>query len=280
MKKASKVLTLAVLLTSSLFANVSDDNVIKFEKKRIAQNPNVEIKNISINMKKELPVKGWYGYVLDVEAKVEDKIINAKDIVFSDGRYISLDLLDSTNGNSLKDLLTPSLTSKYYDKTKLIAGNHNAKDKIVVFSDPLCPFCMDYIPDIIKYVNKNKDSIALYYYHFPLLRLHPAAGPLSKLMELAKEKGIKNIELKVYEADWDEYFASKETDVKKIINGFNKEFKTTFTEDDLTSIDLIDSMEKDIKMGEDVMVQGTPTIFVNGEKDTMRDKYKKLGTSK
>ena len=280
MKKASKVLTLAVLLTSSLFANVSDDNVIKFEKKRIAQNPNVEIKNISINMKKELPVKGWYGYVLDVEAKVEDKIINAKDIVFSDGRYISLDLLDSTNGNSLKDLLTPSLTSKYYDKTKLIAGNHNAKDKIVVFSDPLCPFCMDYIPDIIKYVNKNKDSIALYYYHFPLLRLHPVAGPLSKLMELAKEKGIKDIELKVYEADWDEYFASKETDVKKIINGFNKEFKTTFTEDDLTSIDLIDSMEKDIKMGEDVMVQGTPTIFVNGEKDTMRDKYKKLGTSK
>ena len=280
MKKASKVLTLAVLLTSSLFANVSDDNVIKFEKKRIAQNPNVEIKNITINMKKELPVKGWYGYILDVEAKVEDKIINAKDIVFSDGRYISLDLLDSTNGNSLKDFLTPSLTSKYYDKTKLIAGNHNAKGKIVVFSDPLCPFCMDYIPDIIKYVNKNKDSIALYYYHFPLLRLHPAAGPLSKLMELAKEKGIKDIELKVYEADWDEYFASKETDVKKIINGFNKEFKTTFTEDDLTSIDLIDSMEKDIKMGEDVMVQGTPTIFVNGEKDTMRDKYKKLGTSK
>ena len=280
MKNVSKVLTLAVLLTSSLFANVSDDNVIKFEKKRIAQNPNVEVKNITINMKKELPVKGWYGYILDVEAKVENKIINAKDIVFSDGRYISLDLLDSTNGKSLKDLLTPSLTSKYYDKSKLIAGNHNAKDKIVVFSDPLCPFCMDYVPDIIKYVDKNKDSIALYYYHFPLLRLHPAAGPLSKLMELGKEKGMENIELKVYEADWDEYFNSKETDVKKIISGFNKEFKTTFTEDDLSSIKLIDSMDKDIKMGEDVMVQGTPTIFVNGEKDTMRDKYKKLGINK
>ena len=280
MKNTSKVLTLAFLLTSSLFANVSDDNVIKFEKKRIAQNPNVEIKNITINMKKELPVKGWYGYILDVEAKVEDKIINAKDIVFSDGRYISLDLLDSTNGNSLKDLLTPSLTAKYYDKTKLIAGNHNAKDKIVVFSDPLCPYCMDYIPDVIKHVNKNKDSIALYYYHFPLLRIHPASGTLSKLMELGKNKGIKDIELKVYKADWDDYFTAKETDVKKIIDGFNKEFKTSFSEDDVSSIELIDSMEKDIKMGEDVMVQGTPTIFVNGEKDTMRDKYKKLGTSK
>ncbi|APW66567.1 MULTISPECIES: DsbA family protein [Arcobacteraceae] len=280
MKKVSKVLTLAVLLTSSLFANVSDDNVIKFEKKRISQNPNLEVKNITINTKKELPVKGWFGYVLDVEAKIDDKIINAKDIIFSDGRYISLDLLDSTNGKSLKDLVSPSLSSKYYDKSKLIAGNHNAKDKIVIFSDPLCPFCMDYVPDVIKHVNKNKDSIALYYYHFPLLRIHPAAGPLSKLMDLAKQKGIKDIELKVYKANWDDYFDSKEKDEKKIINGFNKEFNTSFTQDDLSSIELLELIENDMKMGEDVMVQGTPTIFVNGEKDTMKTKFEQLGKNK
>ena len=29
-------------------------------------------------------------------------------------------------------------------------------------------------------------------------------------------------------------------------------------------------------MGEDVMVQGTPTIFVNGEKDSSRLKYEDL----
>lgn len=280
MKTASKVLTLAVLLTTSLFANVSDDNVLKFEKKRISKNPNVKIENLSINTKKELPVKGWYGYIIDVEAKIEDKVINAKDIIFSDGRYISLDLIDSKNGKSLKDLVTPSLTSKYYDKTKLIAGNHNAKDKIVIFSDPLCPFCMDYVPEVINHVNKNKDSIALYYYHFPLLRLHPAADALSKLMELGKEKGIKDIELKTYQTDWDEYFGAKESDNKKIINAFNKVFKTSFSEDDISSIELLESMEKDIKMGSELMVQGTPTIFVNGEKDTMRNKYGKLGKTK
>ncbi|MGB1227397.1 MAG: DsbA family protein [Poseidonibacter sp.] len=280
MKNVSKVLTLAVLLTSSLFANVSDDNVIKFEKKRISQNPNLEVKNISINTKKELPIKGWYGYVLDVEAKIDDKVVNAKDILFSDGRYISLDLLDSTNGKSLKDLVTPSLSSKYYDKTKLIAGNHNAKDKIVIFSDPLCPFCMDYVPDVINHVNENKDSIALYYYHFPLLRIHPAAGPLSKLIDLGKQKGIKDIELKVYKADWDKYFDSKETDSKKIIEGFNKEFNTSFTQDDISSIELLELIENDMQMGEEVMVQGTPTIFVNGEKDTMKTKFKQLGKNK
>ena len=99
-------------------------------------------------------------------------------------------------------------------------------------------------------------------------------------MELGKEKGIKDIELKVYEADWDEHFDSKESDNKKILLGFNKVFKTSFTEDDISSIDLLDSMENDMKMGEEVMVQGTPTIFVNGEKDTMRTKYGKIGKNK
>jgi protein-disulfide isomerase len=280
MKKTSKVLTLAVLLSTTLFANVSDKNVINFEKKRISQNPKVIVEDIKINTKKELPVKGWYGYILDVEAKIDNKTINAKDILFSDGRYISMDLIDSTNGKSLKDLLSPNLSAKYYDKSKLIAGNHDAKDKIVVFSDPLCPFCMDYVPDVINHVKKNSDSIALYYYHFPLLRIHAASGPLSKMMEVAKAKGLKDIELKVYQADWDEHFNPKEESVKKILAGFNKEFKTNITEEEVTTIDLQDLMDEDIKMGQDVMVQGTPTIFVNGEKDTMRDKFKKLGTSK
>ena len=57
------------------------------------------------------------------------------------------------NGKSLKDLLTPNLTEKYHDDAKLIAGNQNAKDKLF-FSDPLCPFCRDYVPDVIKYVKK------------------------------------------------------------------------------------------------------------------------------
>lgn len=275
MNKVSKVLSISILLATSLFAN--DKNVIEFEKNRISQNPNVKVKDITINTKKSLPLEGWSGYILDVKANVGGKDIDAKDIVFSDGRYVALDLIDSKNGKSLKDLVTPNLTAKYYDKSKLIAGNHNAKDKIVVFSDPLCPFCMDYVPDVIKHVNKNSDSIALYYYHFPLLRLHPAALPLSKIMDVAKHKGMKGIELKVYQADWDKYFTSKTTDEKKILEAFNKEFKTDIKLSEIQDKKIQSLIDNDIKMGEEVMVQGTPTIFVNGVKDTMKDKYLELG---
>ncbi len=275
MNKFSKILSISILIASSLYAS-NDENILEFEKTRISQNPNVEVKNIKINTKKELPLNGWYGYILDVEANVQGKSINAKDILFSDGKYISLELIDSETGKSLKDLVTPNLTDNYYDKSKLIAGNHNAKDKIVIFSDPLCPFCQDYVPDVIKYVNKNSNNIALYYYNFPL-SIHPAATPLSKLIEVVKHKGVKNAELKAYETDWEPYFNSKSTDEKKILEAFNKEFKTNIKIEEISTNEINALIEKDITMAEEVMVQGTPTIFINGVKDTTKLKYDTLG---
>ena len=271
----SKILSLSVILSASLFAN--DSTVVDFEKKRVAQNPNVKVKDVKVNTKKDLPLAGWNGYILDVEAIVQEKSLKVKDILFSNGDYIALDLIDAKTGKSLKDLVTPNLTSNYYDKTKLIAGNHNAKDKIVVFSDPLCPFCMEYIPEVINYVNKNSDSIALYYYAFPLVQIHPASEALSKIIEVAKNKGVKDIELKAYKTDWETYFSPKENDVKKILEAFNKELKTNIKLEEIASKDINEKLSKDMSMGEEVMVTGTPTIFVNGVKDTTRELYKTLG---
>ncbi|MCG3688033.1 DsbA family protein [Aliarcobacter butzleri] len=271
----SKILSLSVILSASLFAN--DSTVVDFEKKRVAQNPNVKVKDVKVNTKKDLPLAGWNGYILDVEAIVQEKSLKVKDILFSNGDYIALDLIDAKTGKSLKDLVTPNLTSNYYDKTKLIAGNHNAKDKIVVFSDPLCPFCMEYIPEVINYVNKNSDSIALYYYAFPLVQIHPASEALSKIIEVAKNKGVKDIELKAYKTDWETYFSPKENDEKKILEAFNKELKTNIKLEEIASKDINEKLSKDMSMGEEVMVTGTPTIFVNSVKDTTRELYKTLG---
>ena len=271
----SKILSLSVILSASLFAN--DSTVVDFEKKRVAQNPNVKVKDVKVNTKKDLPLAGWNGYILDVEAIVQEKSLKVKDILFSNGDYIALDLIDAKTGKSLKDLVTPNLTSNYYDKTKLIAGNHNAKDKIVVFSDPLCPFCMEYIPEVINYVNKNSDSIALYYYAFPLVQIHPASEALSKIIEVAKNKGVKDIELKAYKTDWETYFSPKENDEKKILEAFNKGLKTNIKLEEIASKDINEKLSKDMSMGEEVMVTGTPTIFVNSVKDTTRELYKTLG---
>lgn len=72
MKKISKVLSLSILLASAVYAN--DNMVIEFEKQRISQNPNVKVNDIKISTKKDIPVTGWTGYILDVSANVQGKI--------------------------------------------------------------------------------------------------------------------------------------------------------------------------------------------------------------
>ncbi len=274
MNKISKLLSLSAILSISLIAG--DDAVINFEKSRISQNPNVKVNDIKISAKKELALAGWYGYILDVQANVQGKDINAKDIIFSDGKFVAPDLIDMKTGKSMKDSVNPNLSEKYYDKSKLIAGNPNAKDKLVLFSDPLCPFCIDFAPDVINYVNKNSSKIALYYYNFPL-QSHPASTPLVKIIEVAKQKGLKDVELKVYQTKWEQYFDVKSTDEKKILEAFNKEFKTDIKLEEISAKNVNDNLQKDISMGEEALVQGTPTIFVNGEKDSSRQKYETLG---
>lgn len=276
--KLIKLFTVSTLLLTTMYASDSiDDNVIKFEKKRFSQNKRIEVKNVKVNTKKEMPQKGWYGYIIDIDASMAGNDVKAKDIVFSNGELIAPELFDIKTGMSLKDLMNPKISDKYYDKSKLIAGNHSAKDKIVIFSDPLCPFCMDYVPDVINHVNKNKNTIALYYYHFPLLRIHPAAGTLVRLMTVAKQKGINDVELKVYAVDWDKYFTEKEKKTQKIIDAFNKELKTNISFIDIKNKKINDEIFADKNLGEEVMVQGTPTIFINGEQDKSKLKYETLG---
>lgn len=265
-KKISVAVALSTLLTASLFAN--DDIVLDFEKKRMAQNPNVKIKSIKLNSKKELDeVNSWSGYIFDIEAIIQGKDIKAKDILFSDGKVVAPDLIDAKTGKSLKDSVTPAMTEKYYDKTRLIAGNHDAKDKVVVFSDPLCPFCQDYIPDIISKVEANSKNIALYYYAFPLTQIHPASLPLSKLIDIAVEKGVKDATIKAYKTDWEEHFDPKSEDSAKILEAFNKVLGTDIKIADLNKKEINAKLEKDIQMGDDLMVSGTPTLYVNGKKE-------------
>lgn len=274
-KKISATLALSAILGTSLFAN--DNLVLEYEKKRVSQNPNIKVKDIKISTKKELTIPGWTGYILDIEAVVQGKDIKAKDFLFTNGTHISPELIDIKTMQSLKDSIVPNLTDKYYTKSNLIAGNEKAKNKVVLFSDPLCPFCMEYIPTVIAEVNKNKENIALYYYAFPLTQIHPASLPLSKIIEVARTKGTADVVKKAYTTDWSKHFDVQTTDEAKILEAFNKELGTDIKIEELAKKDLNEKISKDMNMGDEVMVSGTPTIYVNGVKETPKFNFETLG---
>lgn len=259
---------------SFLFAN--EQLVIEFEKNRLERNPELIVNSIKTFYIKKLDIKGnWSAYILDVNVDLKDKNMSVKDILFSNGEVVTSELYDINSKKSLQEQASPDLNDSYYDENKLIAGTHGAKNSLVVFSDPLCPFCQRYIPELISYVNKNSENIALYYYSFPLVQIHRASLDLSKLIEIAKEND-KNIVEKAYKVNWNRYFDPNSTDSKVILDSFNKELKTNIKVEELKAEKYHKIIEKEVKMAENLLVNGTPTIYINGKKDSTKEAYKKL----
>lgn len=273
-----KLLTITSLLTISFTTNIwaktIDEKIYSYEKHRIKRSPNIKLNSLKLVFKKDLG-DGWNGYVYDLDITVKNKKINVKDIIFSNGKMITGEL-KQLNGLDLKRKMHPVLDKRYYASSHLIAGNKNAKHKMVLFSDPLCPLCVEDTPRIIKDVQNNPNTFALYYVSFPL-DMHPTARTISKATEIAKAQGVKNIEYKVYTAKFDKYFdAYDNKDNQKSLDAFNKVLKTNITMTQVNSKVLDEKLKYDLKLSDEAFVNGTPTLFLDGEIDLTRSQYKKF----
>jgi len=270
---------IATLLSTSLIANSKiDENILKYEKRKIGnilKRQEITLNDVSIVLKKDLQQNGWYGYVFNLSFTVKGKQLSQKDTLFTNGDLISPELINAKTKRSFKDILYPKLSQKYFDKSHLIAGNENAKHTLVLFSDPLCPICIDEVPFIIKNVMKNPKNIALYYYHLPL-DMHPTARTLSKASMIATSMGIKNVDSKIYTTNFGSlYDAYSQTDDQKALNHFNEVFKTNITMKQINDPKLNEKLKHDMDLSDEAFVNGTPTLFLDGEIDKTRMKYEK-----
>jgi protein-disulfide isomerase len=193
-------------------------------------------------------------------------------IWFSNGEVITKELSDMQSGQSYTDMVKPKFKDSYYKKENLIYGNANAKHKIAIFSDPLCPFCKSYVPGAIKEMRKYPQKFAIYYYHFPLDRLHPASVHLVKMAAAAELQGVKDVVLKLYTVE----VHANEKNVRKILAAFNKAEGTHITLKDIQSPAVLKQVNFDLDVASDVMIAGTPTVYLDGINDKTKQKYKKV----
>jgi len=272
-----KLLTITILLSISLQANQKiDTDILKYEKRKISsilKRQKIELNDVSIILKKDLKQDGWYGYVFNLTFTVKGKQLTQKDTLFTNGTLITPELINAKTKRSFKDMMYPILSDKYFDKKHLIAGNPSAKHTLVLFSDPLCPICLDEVPFIIKNVMKNPEKMALYYYHLPL-DMHPTASTLSKASIIATQMGIKDVDYKVYTTNFSNFYDGyAETDNQKALDFFNETFKTNITMEQINDTKLNERLEYDLDMADEAFVNGTPTLFLDGEIDKSRMKY-------
>lgn len=271
-----KLFTTSLLLSSTVFA-ATNEKVEDFLEDTFSNNPNIVSLEVNVVERTALKdLKDWDAVIVNIDAMVKAKPKNRKVkqkmIWFTNGEIITKELTNMNTGESLKDGVSPSFKAEHYKKENLIYGNANAKHKVAIFSDPQCPFCRSYVPEAINYMKKYPNKFAVYYYHFPLERLHPAAVQLSQAAVVAEQQGYKNAVLKLYEVEVN----PKEKDVKKILKAFNDKFGTKITPEDLKSKKVQEHEKNDLDIASEVMVQGTPTFFFDGKLDKTKKKFKNV----
>lgn len=269
-----RLLSIILLVSNTLLADTTNEKLEEFLVDKFEEND--RIKSVEVKVQESVPLKdlkGWSGYIVEVEAYLKEnpsKQVKQRMIWFSNGQMITKELVDMESGRPLVDLVKPKFQNKFYKKENLIYGNENAKHKVVLFSDPLCPFCKGYIPGAIQDMKKDPKKFAIYYYHLPLERIHPASTQIVKMATAAELQGVKDVTLKMYDIKVN----PRETDVKKILEAFNKAVGTNLSEKDINDIKVLRHVNNDFDTANELMVAGTPTVYLDGKMDESKKGYK------
>jgi len=283
MSLMSKLLSTTLLATLSLSASSNEDVVKNYIQKYMVKAPSVKVASVDIIGKKELDSpKGWDAYFVNIHAEIKksptvtDKV-TVPETIFAKDNFACPTLIDMKTGKDLKASLKPELKSDIYDDKHLVAGNKDAKHKIVIFSDPKCPFCQKKTPEIYKAVKANPGTFALYYYHFPLLRIHPVSDILTRVMLIEQKKKHFDNAMKVYTLKNIKY---NERNATKVLAEVKKVMGISLTEKDLDAKDIADELKHDQEVAIKSLVSGTPTVYLDGKWDKSRTKYKEFISNK
>ncbi len=275
MSLMSKLLMSTIAATVTLSANAQPDEkaLLKYIKRNIVKNPQVTVNGITVlESKTDERLPGWTILLTNMQLEFQKKEINAPETMFIKDGMITGNLVDMKTGNDYRNEIKPSVPESYYDDAHLVFGNKDAKHKVLIFSDPQCPFCQEIVPDIFKASQENPSTLAVYYYHLPLLRIHPVSDVLTRVMHVAQHEGKMDVLEKIYSLKID----PKETNMTKILAAVKSHAGYSVTAAQVNDKAVIEALKKDVDDAGKMMVGGTPTIYIDGKWDKMRDGYKRL----
>lgn len=155
--------------------------------------------------------------------------------------------------------------SNEISSTDWVKGNPLAKVTIVEYSDFQCPACAAYFPLVQKIVSENINNIRFVYRHFPLPQ-HQNAIPASLASEAAGKQGKFWEMYEMLFTNHDTWENS--TDAKTTFTEYAKKLGLDITKYkvDVDSKEVLDKVNSDLKGGQDVGINSTPSFYVNGNK--------------
>ncbi len=268
-----KILLAMILLTLQVSA-VDDKGVRHYIKKYMETKMHSKVNKIETISSYEIAgTNGWEVYFLSLEMQIKMDKKHSKrtvpQVIFTKGNKITFSLKDQYNQSYAK-LLKPKVPAEAYDDEHFLAGSKDAPHKILILSDPFCPYCQEIVPEVISMAQKHSETFGLYYYHLPLLKIHPASDVTTKAMHLLHQKGdVENLK-----ALYHLLIDPKETNVNKILKAIKAKTGVKFSKRVINSSKVKRALEFDKAMKKRLMVTGTPTIFIDGVWDPTRMRYK------
>jgi protein-disulfide isomerase len=148
-----------------------------------------------------------------------------------------------------------------------VFGKKDAPVTLVEFVDFQCPFCARFHDPLVQAVKASGGKANYIIKNFPL-SFHPMARPTAKAVMAAGEQG------KYYEMadaileDNSNLSEDKIKDIAKKVGLNVDKFMKDWKDKDAQWEDYIN---KDLSLGQQVQVQGTPTFYINGRKTMARD---------
>jgi protein-disulfide isomerase len=141
-----------------------------------------------------------------------------------------------------------------------VRGNPKAPVTIVLFSDFQCPFCARVEPTLAEAERAYGDKLRVIWKHQPL-SFHPNALPAARAAEAAREQGK-------FWPMHDRLFASQQELSPDTYERLAKELGLDLRrfKESVGSPKAVARIEEDQRLAARVGAQGTPTMFVNGEK--------------
>jgi protein-disulfide isomerase len=141
-----------------------------------------------------------------------------------------------------------------------VTGPANAPITLIEFSDFQCPYCIKAVPQIQSILKAYPTEVKLIFKEFPL-EIHSEAAFAASAALAAHKQGK-------FWAMHDALFANRNDLSREIILALAKGIGLDMNrfETDLASPAIRQAVLKDIQDGDQAGVEGTPTLFINGQR--------------
>ncbi|MCC2631606.1 MAG: nhaA2 [Patescibacteria group bacterium] len=178
--------------------------------------------------------------------------------------YVSTTQVSSGGPRILE--LDPSYT-KRIEQGGWVKGTENPQVTVIEYGDFQCPACYVANPYVREAVDQTSDITRFVYRHYPLSQIHDKALVAATAAEAAGRQGKFWEMHDLIFSQQNNWNAAAPSSFRKTLEEYAKTLGLNIEQfqKDMKDTKIVDQISNDRKAGDELPVQGTPTILINGK---------------